>query len=204
MSSTGEPTPSMARQYGGLTRKYASDGGGGDELAACLPPDLRHLLSATTAATSPSHHHRQTTSQRLQHQHDLLRSSAATAAANSLVSPRPRGPPPAAFVVGLTGVRFPGQHCRAGPLRRRRGQEAVVVDVVVVVSRRHRHRLRVGRRPSDRCHRQTSVRSFRRRGRRHRPRPASLPQRRRQNDGHGKIARWRLRRKQSVVPLFNE
>uniref|UniRef100_A0A2S2NP61 Uncharacterized protein n=1 Tax=Schizaphis graminum TaxID=13262 RepID=A0A2S2NP61_SCHGA len=71
----------MARQYGGLTRKYGSDGG--DELAACLPPDLRHLLSATTAAT-PQSHHRQTTTQRLQ-QHGLLqRSSAATAAANSL------------------------------------------------------------------------------------------------------------------------
>lgn len=83
VSSTGEQTPSMARQYGGLTRKYGSDGG--DELAACLPPDLRHLLSATTAAT-PQSHHRQTTTQRLQ-QHGLLqRSPAATAAANSLVS----------------------------------------------------------------------------------------------------------------------
>lgn len=84
VSSTGEPTPSTVRQYGGLTRKYASDGGsGGDELAACLPPDLRHLLSATTASI-PSSHHRQTTTQRLQ-QHGLLRSSAATTAANSLV-----------------------------------------------------------------------------------------------------------------------
>jgi hypothetical protein len=83
VSSTGEQTPSMARQYGGLTRKYGSDGG--DELAACLPPDLRHLLSATTAAT-PQSHLRQTTTQRLQ-QHGLLqRSTAATAAANSLVS----------------------------------------------------------------------------------------------------------------------
>jgi hypothetical protein len=83
VSSTGETTPSMARQYGGLTRKYASDTGG-DELAACLPPDLRHLLSATTA-TAPTSQQRQTTSQRLQ-QHGLLRSSTATAAANSLVS----------------------------------------------------------------------------------------------------------------------
>lgn len=72
----------MARQYGGLTRKYASDGG--DELAACLPPDLRHLLSATAAAT-PSSHHRQTTTQRLQ-QHGLLRSTAITSAVNSLVN----------------------------------------------------------------------------------------------------------------------
>jgi len=83
VSSTGEQTPSMARQYGGLTRKYGSDGG--DELAACLPPDLRHLLSATTAAT-PQSHHRQTTTQRLQQQGLLQRSHAATAAANSLVS----------------------------------------------------------------------------------------------------------------------
>lgn len=82
VSSTGEQTPSMARQYGGLTRKYASDGG--DELAACLPPDLRHLLSATAAAT-PSSHHRQTTTQRLQ-QHGLLRSTAITSAVNSLVN----------------------------------------------------------------------------------------------------------------------
>lgn len=73
VSSTGEPTPSTTRHYGGLTRKYNSDGGG-DELAACLPPDLRHLLSATAP------HGRQTTSQRLQ-QHGLLRSSAVTAAA---------------------------------------------------------------------------------------------------------------------------
>lgn len=89
MSSTGEATPSMVRQYGGLTRKYASDGGGGDELAACLPPDLRHLLSATTASV-PSSHHRQTTTQRLQ-QHGLLRSSTATVPANSLVSSRGTG-----------------------------------------------------------------------------------------------------------------
>lgn len=82
VSSTGEPIPSTARQYSGLTRKYTSDAG--DELAACLPPDLRHLLSATSSAT-PSSQQRQLSTQRLQ-QHGILRSSAATAAASSLVS----------------------------------------------------------------------------------------------------------------------
>lgn len=127
VSSTGEQTPSMVRQYG-LTRKYASDSN--DELAACLPPDLRHLLSATTATTPLSHHRQTTTTQRLQ-QHGLLRSSTAMGAANPLVSSH-IDVLRVFFSVSLTpALRFSEHRERNGLVRH---QKAVGHIVVVVLS----------------------------------------------------------------------